>query len=294
MTENGHGFQSLGASLKTFIGALERHPKRDLIMAAAAAAMRGEKLADEGRAPICRRCRDHGWMRRDGLPGDPGFGEIVVCDCYVGHQVREQKRRRIFSDALVPPKMEDYSLDGFARLGEPQAGAAARLRAWQATSRWLVLTGPRGVGKTGAAVSLLLEHVRAGGSGLYVVLPTFLERIRRTYDDHQSEAGEAQVLDTAISAGFLVLDDVGTVKLTPWGQEKLFTLINERDLHHREGDPRRTVVTSNLPVRSADRGRETLPRHLGEEDRTWDRIRGWADVIEIGGESRRGQTELGL
>jgi DNA replication protein DnaC len=80
---------------------------------------------------------------------------------------------------------------------------------------------------------------------------------------------------------FLVLDDIGTAQLTKWGQEKLWWVVNERDLHHRAEAPRTTVVTTNL----------TLPKlaaHLDEEGRTWDRIRGWATLIETTGRSQRG------
>lgn len=224
-------------------------------------------------------CRGAGYVRRNVLPGDVDFGKLFDCSCEIGQARAKKRQDRIWSQALVPPKMANYSLDTLAtRPGRAQL--ADELRAWRERDRWLVLLGPRGTCKTGAAVSLLLEHVRAGGAGLYIVLPSFLSRIRKTYGDRDS-VDEDEVLDTVIKTPFLVLDDIGTATLTPWGQEKLFTVINERDLHHRVEEPRITVVTSNLT-------RETLPKHLDPEERTWDRIRGWADIVELTGPSQRG------
>jgi DNA replication protein DnaC len=251
---------------------------------------------------VCIRCRGAGYMVRDVLPGHPDFGKLVECSCEIGQQRAERRQQRIWSDALVPPKMANYSLDTLGRR-PGKAELAELLRGWRDTGKWLALLGPKGTCKTGAAVALLLEHVRehGPGTGRYVVLPTVLAKVRKTYDDRSADApDELEVLQTLIDVQFLVLDDIGTATLTGWGQEKLFTVINERDLHHRVSDPRITVVTSNLPlVAPRDKPKApTLPKHLDDEGRTWDRIGGWCGpkrpdgsyewVLELGGASQRG------
>lgn len=227
---------------------------------------------------VCERCRGAGYLRRDVLPGHPDFGKLIECSCELGQQRSKRRQDRIWSEALVPPKMASYS---FETLAGRNPALADELRAWLATDAWLVMWGPKGTCKTGAAVACLLEHVRGGGTGLYVVLPTFLARIRKTYGDRGDGPDEMEVLQTLIDTELLVLDDIGTAQLTSWGQEKLFWVINERDLHHRAEAPRRTIVTTNLPLAK-------LAAHLDPEGRTWDRIRGWAKVIETSGVSQRG------
>jgi len=174
--------------------------------------------------------------------------------------------------------MIGYSLDSLA--GRDPV-LAEQLRAWQRTDHWLVLWGPKGTCKTGAAAALMVEHVKAGGTGLFVKPARFLERIRRTYSATEGP-GEAEVLQSLIDTPLLVLDDLGTELLTKWGKEKLFTVLDERDEQHRVGEPRQTIVTTNLAP-------PKLAAHLDDEGRVWDRIRGFADVIETSGESQRGR-----
>jgi hypothetical protein len=245
------------------------------------AAVAGPSVRWDGRDPnaACDRCRGAGYVRRDVPPGDPDFGRLFDCVCEIGQARAKKRQDRIWSETLVPPRMAKYTLDSLAKRPD-RAGLAERLRVWQRSGRWLVLFGSKGTCKTGSAVALLMEHVAAGGSGLYVVLPTFLQRIRKTYGDRDS-VDEDEVLKTLIDAPFLVLDDVGTAALTPWGQEKVFTVVNERDGHQLVDSPRITVLTTNLTPKA-------LEKHLDPEGRTWDRIRGWADQIELTGESQRG------
>lgn len=227
--------------------------------------------------PACGRCRDHGFLRRDVLPGDEDFGKLFDCSCDAGQQRSRRRQDRIWAESLVPLRMASYSLESLAKRSPDLAGL---LRDWQQTDRWLVLHGPKGTCKTGAAAALLVEHVQAGGTGLFVKPARFLERIRRTYGNGDGP-GEAEVLQTLIDAPLLVLDDLGTELLTKWGKEKLFTVVDERGDQHLQGSPRRTIVTTNLRP-------EKIAAHLDDEGRVWDRIREWADVIETSGESQRG------
>lgn len=233
-------------------------------------------LDDE--TPTCSRCRDVGFLRPNVMPGHQDFGQLIDCSCETGLARVKRRQERIWSETLVPPKMAGYSLE---TLATRDAELAQKLRSWQATDRWLLLRGPKGTCKTGAAVALLVEHVRAGGAGLFVKPARFLERIRRTYSASEGP-GEAEVLQTLIDAPMLVLDDLGTELLTKWGKEKLFTVIDEREERHGNGSLRRTIVTTNLTI-------PALAAHMDDEGRVWDRIRGHADVIETAGESQRGR-----
>lgn len=222
---------------------------------------------------------------------------VEYCPCADGrslqlaHEERRQRQEaerqqaavvRIWDSADIPSGLREYTLESYLALPGSQPELVAKLRRWQASeSAWLLLLGAAGLCKTGLAISLLLESLAAGHSGLYVVAPDFLARLRETYD-RDGGPGERQVMASAADVELLLLDDVGKVGLTVWGKEKLFTLINRRDVHRR-----RTIVTTNLPL-------SQLEEHL--DSPTFDRIRGNACdretgesfVIELTGESRRG------
>ena len=228
---------------------------------------------------ICGRCNNVGYLRAD-VPSDhPRFGKPSECPCGI---VDARRRRTIWESAELPPAFQRFSLDAYVALTGKTA-VVDDLRAWQESDRWLLLIGEVGVGKTGLAVSLLAEWLKDGKHGLYVVTPDFLSRIRATYGRAGGDVDELEVLGSVISAPLLVLDDLGTVTLTDWGKEKLFTLINQRMLKGL-----RTIVTTNLQLEATQDGEESLPQHIGA--RTWDRIRGQADVMVLTGESLRGRA----
>lgn len=223
----------------------------------------------------CERCHGAGLLRRDVPATHPEFGRPIECPCGL---MAARRMLRIWEASQIPPRFQGYTLDSYAEIsGRRQL--VDQLKSWGEGERWLLLTGDVGVGKTGIAVSLLVDWMRRGQAGLYVVTPTFLSRIRATYRDGGDDTDELEVLASVISVPLLVLDDLGTVRLSEWGQEKLYTLINERAIQGR-----RTILTSNLRV-----GDGSLEAYLWS--RTFDRIRGVADVVNLTGQSLRGLPE---
>ena len=261
--------QSIGAVLR----ATGLHERLARLQAAG-----GDPVADPDPQPdaaepetTCSRCRDVGWLRANHPTGHPLVGQTVECPCGL---VADRRRRQTREQAGVPSAMAEYTLDSFVATSADRA-IVARLRCWQAASRDLLLIGSVGVGKTGLALALLLDALREGRGGRYVVAPTLLARLRATYRADGAD-DELAVLEALCSAPLLVIDDLGKVALSDWGQEKLFTLANER---HLRGV--RTIWTSNLDV-------DGLAAYLWPA--TWDRIRAVADVIRLTGESRRGRV----
>ncbi len=225
--------------------------------------------------PACFACRDAGYVSRDG----------AAVECFTCGLVQTRRAARIWASSRVPAAMRAFSLDSFLALTGDSALVENVRAVWDASDRWLLFVGPVGLGKTGLAVSLLNDHLRTGSTGLYVVTPTFLARIRATYTrTSDGEVDELDVLGSVVEAPLLVLDDLGKVALSPWGQEKLFTVVNERYLHGR-----RTIVTSNLGLHDVERacgdGCRCLEAHL--DPATWDRIRGMSEIFNLAGESLR-------
>lgn len=261
-----HGFESLGDALRKF----------------GVVVPSGPLPPDEDPVIGCSRCLDSGWLRRDVPAHHQDFGRLVECPCGV---VAQQRVAWVFHHSQVPPRYRGFTLDGYVACGGRPSVVDAVRRAWTGTDRNLLLTGPVGVGKTGVAISLLNERLAAGEGGMYITAPDLFTTIRGTYgadgrpqggpSGGDAHASEATVLSTLVGASLVVLDDLGMVRLTDWGREKLFTLVNERF-----GRGARTIVTTNLRVEDG-----SLEDHVGSP--TFDRLVASSEVFVIEGESLR-------
>ena len=98
-----------------------------------------------------------------------------------------------------------------------------------------------------------------------------LDDIRRTYD-HKSNSSQ-DVLWEYATAKLLILDDMGTEKLSEWASEQLFILID-----HRYCQLLPTVITTNLPPTK-------LKLVIG--DRIFDRVREMCYLATITDSSQR-------
>lgn len=208
---------------------------------------------------------------------------------------------RLWDASNLPPKLRRCSLDSYlARVPDATPAAVVRLRSWQAAmrtdGRWLLLYGQTGTCKTSHAASLLNEHLAAGQSGLYVVVPNLLTRlyaaVRPSSSREDAAVSVLALLEPLFRVKLLVLDDLGSLDdagnvepATKFVRDHLFMVVNERDLWERP-----TIITTNLDP-------DQLEAYLGE--RTFDRIRGRCDIdgeesfsLKVGGTSRRGLSVL--
>jgi hypothetical protein len=227
-----HDFESLGSVLQR-LGVAVPPP--------------GEHLpAEPDPDPSCLKCRDVGWVSQD--------GRAVECPCGI---VTTRRMARIWASSQVPETMRGYTLDSYLeRTGERPARREHPRRLGR-PDRWLLFVGPVGLGKTGLALALLLEHIRSGAAGLYVVTPSYLSRIRATYTRvKDGEVDEMDVLASVIEAPLLVLDDLGKTALSRVGPGEAVhagqRAVPERAPHDRDEQPgharRRDGLQGRLPL----------------------------------------------
>lgn len=142
---------------------------------------------------------------------------------------------------------------------------------------FLLLTGPFGTGKTHQAYGALRRIAESG--------PDRFEMIAITAPDMYgllrpggSDRGAEHELKRLCSVPLLLLDDLGTEKISEWTEEATYRLLNER---YNECRP--LIVTSNLPTQS-DVG-EDLGDKLG--GRIVSRLSQMTTIVVLDGPDRR-------
>jgi len=110
----------------------------------------------------------------------------------------------------------------------------------------LFIYGPVGTGKTMYACALAIETAKQSflskkgiPSLLFIRSSEFLESIRKSYNQENTEP----IMQMAVDANILILDDLGTEKATEWTLDMLNSLINTR--YERI---RCTIITSNFDL----------------------------------------------
>jgi len=92
---------------------------------------------------------------------------------------------------------------------------------------WLLLSGECGCGKTHLATAAVNWRINKGWPACFVVVPDFLDHLRSAFGPN-AETDCDEYFDRIKLAEFLVLDDLGAQRSTPWADEKLYQLINYR------------------------------------------------------------------
>jgi DNA replication protein DnaC len=179
-------------------------------------------------------------------------------------------------------RMKGYTLGNFRVIASDAARARMKvdeyLENWEENreaGRGLYFCGGVGTGKTHLAVAVMNELIRKKRvPSLFVTVPELLDNLRETYNKPGRNLDEW--MDAVQNADFLVLDDLGSERVTEWVRERIFVIVNHR---YREALP--TVFTSNI-------GLKDLAAQLGE--RTASRVIAMCEGIQIEGDDYRQTT----
>lgn len=137
-----------------------------------------------------------------------------------------------------------------------------------AKGRGMYIHGDIGTGKTYSAWAVW-KIIKANSiQSIMVNVPKLLYDIRESYRSNQKAN-----LDDFIACPVLILDDLGSEKVTEWVEESLYILINTR-----YEQMRRTFFTSNLNL-------DAIAERVG--DRISSRIFEMCDIIELRGDDKR-------
>jgi DNA replication protein DnaC len=199
---------------------------------------------------------------------------------------RESRVKSLRERSGLSKRMKGYSLGNFRPTISDSAGRA-RMRVDEYLENWedhreagrgLYFCGDVGSGKTHLAVAVMNELItRKRVPSLFVTVPELLDNLRGAYNDPGRNLDEW--MDAVKNADLLVLDDLGSERVTEWVRERIFVIVNHR---YRETLP--TIFTSNI-------GPEELPAQLGE--RTASRIISMCEGVELTGADYRETTRNG-
>lgn len=136
----------------------------------------------------------------------------------------------------------------------------------------LFITGSCGTGKTHLAVGLLKLWLSLNFKQRPIFLPSveFFAELKANFD---SNFAEREIIARYASAPLLVMDDVGSEKVSEWSRQQFFLLLDRR---YRNMLP--VVVTSNLTL-------DELAKHI--DDRLASRLSEMGEIIMLNGPDRR-------
>jgi DNA replication protein DnaC len=139
----------------------------------------------------------------------------------------------------------------------------------------LLLVGLPGTGKTHLAIAALRSLMARGHEGIFFDYQNLLERIRSGYSEALGAANR-DAYRSALETELLLLDDLGSHRVTDWVEDTVTAIVTYRCNHKKP-----TIVTTNLPdpdmggslidkpaVASAPRYKTTLEERVGERARS--------------------------
>lgn len=145
------------------------------------------------------------------------------------------------------------------------------------TAGILFLTGPFGTGKTHQAYGAL-RRIAEAGPDHYSVIALTAPDMYALLRPGGSEQGAEYELKRITKIPLLLVDDIGTEKISEFTEEATYRLLNERYNHCRP-----LIITSNLPV-SNPKGPDLIDQ-LGQ--RITSRLAQITTVVAMDGNDRR-------
>ena len=193
-------------------------------------------------AAVCPICGGTGWkiIERAGLSG------AEPCRC-----AGAARAEALQEGSGIPPNYVRATLDNFqipqdnpiARtgLGTVLMQVRSFVREFPNPDRpGLLLAGDTGTGKTHLAVAALKAIIDKGHQGIFFDYQNLLDRIRSSYDK-TSGSSDKETYRSALDAEVLLLDDLGSHRVTDWVEDTVTSIVTYRCNHKKP-----LIATTNL------------------------------------------------
>ena len=176
----------------------------------------------------------------------------------VAGEIPPNMRRRMTFDTFNPDGNDQLTVEQRAAL----AGTHGYIKNWASQTQptgWISLTGPFGVGKTHLAVAAAIERENRGDDVFFATVADLLDYLRSAFAP-DSPVVHDDLLQRVKLADFLVLDDMGAERSTPFAEDKLFQIINYR---YEERLP--TVITTSHRLSDISASRPRIASRLQDQ-----------------------------
>ncbi len=237
------------------------------------------KKSEKEKNPKCEICNDIGWVKTK--------NGVVKCQCK-SSRLNEQ----IYNRMKIPKRYRSVSLNNFRFV--PKYGHRKLKEIIEEylysndykLGKGLMFVGTPGVGKTHLAIAILKEFfLKKGIVGVFYDTRTLLFDLKATFDG--SSSGR-ELLDEVVNAPILVLDDLGSERLSDWARDILHYIIISR---YNQMKP--IIITSNIDLKSKEKDEDdVLQQSL--EDRMGtaiaSRLSEMCKVVEVKGKDMRNST----
>lgn len=91
----------------------------------------------------------------------------------------------------------------------------------------MIITGESGIGKTHLASAIANKLIENGRIVLIGRLTTLLDKIKDTFADNTKS--ENELIELYSNVDMIIIDDLGTERISRWALEKLYTIIENRN-----------------------------------------------------------------
>lgn len=201
----------------------------------------------------CKLCKDTGYIQKDGT--------TTLCSCLkqrifdiaynksnMGNLERENFSNfniRIFSDK---PDIEKYKseLSPKENIKKIKDAVQSFITNFEdPEEKNLIFTGNTGVGKTFLINCIANEILKSGKTVLYQTAPVMFDEINEAKFDRENS--KFDLYENILNVDLLIIDDLGTEKITDTKITELFTIINTRLLNQNHKITK-TIISTNLNV----------------------------------------------
>ena len=193
----------------------------------------------------CKMCKDTGYIQKENT--------LAMCSCL---------KQRIFDIAYNKSNMGNFNLRIFSdksnkekyksELSPRENISIIREKAQNFINNFddpeeknLIFTGNTGVGKTFLTNCIANEILKLGKTVLYQTAPVMFDEINDA--KFGKETARFDLYENILNVDLLIIDDLGTEKITDTKITELFTIINTRLLNQNHKITK-TIISTNLNV----------------------------------------------
>jgi DNA replication protein DnaC len=175
--------------------------------------------------------------------GNYTFGNFDMRKGEIGQESRVKivKERQNASGKKVRESLVEITKITSEDIKTLERAFSAAVRFAEEPQGWLVLLGPTGCGKTHLAAGIGNYRLSSGSPAILVDVPDLLDYLRATFSSNV--VSYQQRLNEVKTTPLLILDSLGKGQQSPWGEEKLYQILN-----HRYYKKLPTVIISHLTL----------------------------------------------